>query len=187
MIFLANRGNLDQTQTHREIHDFLASRVDNPDSPVLRVKYHPSMSDREEVRAEVDAPMFAGEESYDTERAELQVGFEMRPSLSFDNYSIRWVESEKELMVGWHQDDTHPGLGECHFQIDHEGECVQRTRAEYLDDHPLNILGKRLDVLPEILRSVSVSADGTPSALGSDTPVYDMETTNVACPYGCSK
>jgi len=162
MIFLTNRDNLDQIQTHREIHDFLASRVDKPESPVLRVKYHPSMSDREEVRAEIDALMFVGDESYDGERAELQVGFEIHPSLSFDHYRIQWVESERELMVGWHQDETHPGLGECHFQIDYEGNCVQRTEAEYFDDHPLNILGKRLDVLPEILRSVSMN--GKPSA-----------------------
>jgi len=155
MIFLTNRDNLDRIQTHREIHDFLASRVDKPESPILRVNYYPSMSDREEVRAEVDAPMFAGEESYNTERAELQVGFEMNPSLDFDHYRIGWVEPERELMVGWHQDETHPELGKCHFQMEYEGDPLQRTEAEYREDHPLNILGKRLDALPEILRSLS--------------------------------
>ena len=155
MIFLVNHSNLNQARAHREIHDFLASRVDKPDSPVLGVKYHPSMSDREEVRAEIDVPRFVGDTSYDTERAELQVGFEMGPSLDFDHYRIGWVESERELMVGWHQDETHPELGRCHFQTEYEGDCPQRTEAKYLDDHPLNILGKRLDALPGILRSLS--------------------------------
>lgn len=161
MIFLANRGNLDQSQTHREVHDFLASRVTESDEPVLRVSYHPSRSQREEVRAEMDARMFVGDVSYDVERAELQVGFEMSQSLPFDHYKIQWVESERELMIGWHQDGTHSDLCECHFQIDHEGDYVQRTEADYLDDHPLNILGKRINVLPEILRSIST--DGRPS------------------------
>jgi len=120
MIFLANRDNLYQIQTHREIHDFLASRVDKPENPVLKIEYYPSMSDTEEVRAEIDAPMFVGEKSYDAERAELQVCFEIHSSLSSDHYRIQWVESERELMVGWHQDKTYPRLGKCHLDTARE-------------------------------------------------------------------
>ena len=64
---------------------------------------------------------------------------------------MQWVEFGREFMLGWQQDETHPELGECHVQIDHRGETVQRERASFLDAHPLNVFDQRLDHLVAVL------------------------------------
>ena len=58
-------------------------------------------------------------------------------------------------MIGWHQDETHMDLGECHFQVDHRGETVQRETAEFLDTHPLNVFDERIDALVDILDALT--------------------------------
>ena len=65
-------------------------------------------------------------------------------------------------MVGWHQDETHTELGECHFQIDYRGETTQRSEAAFLDAHPLNVLDRRLDDLVDALDTLTWD-DGIPS------------------------
>jgi hypothetical protein len=54
-------------------------------------------------------------------------------------------------MIGWHQDETHMDLGECHLQVDYHGETVQREEADFLDSHPLNVFDRRTDNLVSIL------------------------------------
>ncbi|WP_459888267.1 hypothetical protein [Halostagnicola bangensis] len=58
-------------------------------------------------------------------------------------------------MVGWHQDETHTDLGECHLQVDFEGETVQRVPGNYLDTHPLNVFDRRMAHLPTIINSLT--------------------------------
>lgn len=160
MVFLVNRENLDRRTLHRRIHDSLASRTEKSDSPVESVRYHPSKADLHEVRAKVDAPSFVGD-SYPVEEAEIHIYFDFPRSLDFDRYRIQWVEPDREVMFGWHQDETHTELSRCHFQVDFEGETVQRTEAEYLDAHPLNVFDERVNALPDILDAVSWS-EGVP-------------------------
>ena len=62
-------------------------------------------------------------------------------------------------MIGWHQDETHVDLGECHFQIDHRGETVQREGAEFLDVHPLNAFERRLDDIVNVLDALTWESD----------------------------
>jgi len=159
MVFLVNRANLDRRTLYRRIHDSLASRTNKPDSPVESVRYYPSRANMEEVRARIDAPKFVGD-AYPVEDAEIHVYFDF-PRGSTDRYRTQWVETERELMVGWHQDETHPELGECHFQTDFEGETVYRKEAEHLDDHPMNIFDERVNAFPDILSSLSWES-GTP-------------------------
>jgi hypothetical protein len=101
-------------------------------------------------------------QTYPVERVELQISFDFPEAHSYDFYAIQWVESDRDLMIGWHQDETHTDLGECHFQIDYQNEIVQRSEAEFLDMHPLNVLDRRLDDFGAILDALRWE-DGVPS------------------------
>lgn len=158
MIFLANRANLDRRTLYRRIHDILASRSKDAESPVESVWYHRSKADPEEIHASINAVGLVGE-AYPVKKAELQVYFDFPRSSDFDCYRIQWVEPERDFMIGWHQDETHPELGNCHLQVDFEGNPTQRTAAQQLDKHPLNVFDERLQALPKILRETSWEGD----------------------------
>lgn len=153
MIFLANRVNLDKRTLLTRIHNQLQTRVDKEESPVEQVWYHPSTANKIGVHATIDAPAFLGTTS-PVEEAELQVAFDFPPNHSFDVYSIQWVEPDRDLMIGWHQDETHMDLGECHLQVDYDGETVQREPAAFLDEHPLNVFETRIEQLVDVLNSL---------------------------------
>lgn len=161
MIFLANRVNLDKRTLLSRIFNRLQTQVSAADSPVKQVWYHTSTGNKIGVRAAIAPERFLGG-SYPVEEAELQVTFDFPQTHSYDFYSIQWIESDRDLMVGWHQDETHTEFGECHFQIDYRGETTQRSEAAFLDAHPLNVLDRRLDDLADALDALAWD-DGTPS------------------------
>jgi hypothetical protein len=154
MIFLANRANLDKRTLLTRLHNRFQTQVHSEDSPVKQVWYHTSAGNKVGVRATINAPAFLGT-PYAVNETELQISFDFPPNHTYDFYNIQWVESERELMVGWHQDETHMHLGECHFQIDYRGETVQREKATFFDTHPLNVFHQRTDHLVEIVDAVT--------------------------------
>lgn len=158
MIFLAKRANLDTRTLLSRIHDRLQTRVPKEDSPVKQVRYHTSTGNKVGVRATI-APSDLLRSSYPVDEAELQVSFDFPRTHSYEFYRIQWVESDRDLMIGWHQDETHVDLGECHFQIDHRGETVQREGAEFLDVHPLNAFERRLDDIVNVLDALTWESD----------------------------
>ncbi|NHN46445.1 hypothetical protein G9464_02360 [Halostella sp. JP-L12] len=160
MIFLANRANLDRRTLFRRLHKRLQTQVDAENAPIEQVWYEMSSGNKIGVHATVNVSAFL-DGPYPIDVAELQVSFDFPSNREYDYYTIQWVEAERELMVGWHQDQTHPDLGECHFQVDYQGETVQRDEANFLDTHPLNVFDQRTDQLVDILDSVSWE-DGTP-------------------------
>jgi hypothetical protein len=158
MIFLANRANLDKRTLLSRLHNRLQTQVTTDDTPVEQVRYHTSAGNKIGVRATIDIPTFLAT-SYPVDEAELQVSFDFPPNRDYDVYKIQWVESERELMLGWHQDDTHVDLGECHFQLDHRGETRQRETADFLDTHPLNVFEQRMNHLVAILDGLTWEND----------------------------
>jgi hypothetical protein len=158
MIFLANRTNLDKRTLLGRLHKRLQTQVPTDDSPIEQVWYHTSAGNKVGVRATLDAPAFL-KTTYPVLEAELHVSFDFPPNRAYDYYKLQWVEPERALMIGWHQDETHVDLGECHFQIDHQGETVQRETARFLDMHPLNVFERRTEHLVEILDSLSWEHD----------------------------
>ncbi|NGM70160.1 hypothetical protein G6M89_14275 [Natronolimnobius sp. AArcel1] len=154
MIFLANRANLDTRTLLTRIHNRLQTQVPDEDSPIEQVRYQTSRGNKVGVHATVTPEAFLGT-SYPVTEAELQVSFDFPPSYAYDFYAIQWVEPKRDLMIGWHQDETHADLGECHFQIDYDGETVQRETATFLDSHPLNVFDQRIDDLVSILEAVT--------------------------------
>lgn len=158
MIFLANRANLDRRTLLTRLHDRLGTQVTAEESPIEQVRYHTSAGNKRGVRATIDAPVFVGT-AYAVDEAELHASFDFPPDRAYDVYTIQWIEPERELMLGWHQDETHADLGECHFQIDHRGETVQRAAAAYLDVHPMNVFDRRTDQLVALVSAVTWEND----------------------------
>ena len=161
MIFFANRVNLDTRTLLTRIHNRFQTQVSDDDSPIERVWYHTSAGNKVGVRTTVKPDRFL-KRTYPVERVELQISFDFPETHSYDFYAIQWVEPDRNLMVGWHQDETHMDLGECHFQIDYQGETVQRSKAEFLDMHPLNVLDRRVEDFGTVLDTLTW-ADDVPS------------------------
>jgi hypothetical protein len=158
MIFLANRSNLDRRTLLTRLHNRLQTQVDSADTPIRNVWYHTSAGNKIGVRAAIDPHRFLQSTAL-VDDAELHISFDFPPDHSYDFYKIQWVEPERDLMLGWHQDETHIDLGECHFQIDHRGETVQREAAAFLDTHPLNVFDQRIDHLVDLLAVVAWDDD----------------------------
>lgn len=154
MIFLANRANLDTRTVLTRIYNRFQTQVSADGSPIEEVRYHMSAGNKTGVRATVETATFLGT-AHPVDTAELQISFDFPSTHEHDFYQIQWIESERELMVGWHQDETHPELGQCHFQIDHQGQTVHRSQADFLDVHPLNVLDQRIDDLVDILNALT--------------------------------
>jgi len=165
-VFLANRGNLTKARLYRAI----VQRLDvEPGCDAVRVR--PSRARPRTVEARVEPDAFLGQR-YAVDDAKLAVTFSSPRSVSYEYYVIEWSEAEREFGMGWHQDEDHPDLGECHVQIDHAGTTIHRSSATFVDEHPLAVLEARLGqfraVLPEVAweDGEPTLPDGSPSAPG---------------------
>ena len=161
MIFFANRENLDKRRLLSRLHNHLQTQVTNTESAVKQVLYHTATGNKIDVRATIDPERFLGV-SYPVSDAELQVSFDFPQSYAYNFYYIQWVESDREFMIGWHQDQTHMDLGKCHLQVDYQGETRQRHEAMVLDMHPMNVFEQRTDELAELLTAIEWDDAGPP-------------------------
>jgi len=110
MIFLANRANLDKRTLLTRIHNRLQTQVPNEESPIEQVWYHTSAGNKAGVRATISPEEFL-HTSHPVAEAELQISFDFPDTHAYDFYRIQWVESDRNLMLGWHQDEMHMDLG----------------------------------------------------------------------------
>jgi len=153
MLFLAGRDRDTQRTLLRAIHDRLSKQAG-----CKAVRYEPSRLRPRTVVANVEPTTILGTE-YDIETARLEVRFWYPEDIDYEYYRLNWIEPTQDLMLGFHQDADHPGLGRCHLQLDFEGETVDRQSAVFLDAHPLAVLEQRLQQLPSILSRLSWEAD----------------------------
>lgn len=156
MLFLAGRDRYTQRTLLRDVHDRLTNQPGCKD-----VRYRPSRRRPRYVIADVDSTPFLGE-PYDVENARLDVRFWYPADVDHEYYRINWVEPERNLMLGFHQDADHQGLGPCHIQLDYEDAPVDRYTATFLDAHPLSVLDDRLQQLSTALAAIRWES-GTPS------------------------
>jgi hypothetical protein len=138
MIFLAGRDRYTQRTLLGDVHNRLTNQAG-----CENVRYRPSRRRPRYVIADVDPPAFLGD-SYDTETARLEIRFWYPAGVDHEYYRINWVEPDRNLMLGFHQDADHPDLGRCHIQLNHEDVAVDRYGAAFLDAHPLAVLDDRL-------------------------------------------
>lgn len=116
---------------------------------VETVRFEPSRLRPEAVVATVAPEQFLGRE-HDSEATTLEVEWRPRPD-DHDGFRVQWIESDAGRSVGWHQDDTHPGLGDCHVQVDGVDGTVHREPASFDYDNPLGIVSECLAALPTVL------------------------------------
>jgi len=156
MIFVAGRDRYMQRTLLRDVHDRLAKQAGCED-----VRYRPSRRRPRYVIADIELTTFPGE-SYDGESARLDVRFWYPAGVNHEYYRINWIEPERNLMLGFHQDADHQDLGPCHIQLNYEETPVDRYAATFLDLHPLSVLDDRLQKLPTALAAIRWE-DGEPS------------------------
>lgn len=155
-VFLANRGNLTKAKLYTAIRNRLDTEPGCHD-----VRVCPSRARPRSIQARVTPSEFFAQE-YAIDEATLTIRFAYPGGVEYEYYVIEWSEEDRTLGIGWHQDEDHPDLGECHFQIDHAGRTVDRRSATFLDDHPLEVLETRLDQLRTILPRIEW-AEGEPT------------------------
>lgn len=147
-VFLANRGNLTKAKLYTAIRVRLGKE---PGCYAVRVI--PSRARPRAIEASVVPAEFLHRD-YAIDEATLTVRFSYPRSVAYEYYGIAWSEAGRSVGFGWHQDESHPDLGDCHFQIDHAGATVDRRSAEFIDAHPLSVLEARLDQLRALLPQI---------------------------------
>lgn len=152
MIFLANRDGLRNKRFHRRINNRF--QTDSTFDPVqLRVATHRERGPFR-VIAETNPRELLNDGEYPTQTARLEIGFDVESPPDYDFYWLNWVEPERDLLLGWHQDDDHPEHGEVHLQLNQSNSVVVRKRAGFLDKHPMAVVEARLSQLPYAVRAI---------------------------------
>lgn len=167
VVFLADRSNL---QTKR-LHDRIKHKIRSDFMDVRRRRAEPREPGAYRVVGETDPRAFLGDGEYPTTTARIEIGFRLRNGEAYEHYWINWVEPEHEMLVGWHQDDTHEDLGPTHLQLNDGSEVVDRKPARFVDSHPLDVVGRRVGALEEAVLAVEWG-DGRPAGLDSSASVF---------------
>ena len=146
VVFLANRANLQSKRLHDRIQNRLSGEFDN----VRRRRAEPREAGSYRVVAEVDPRQFFGDET----TARIEVGFQLQSGKPYEYYWFNWIEPDRSLLVGWHQDDTHDDLGPVHLQVNDGATPVVHEPAQFIDSHPLDVVERRLGSLRDTVSAV---------------------------------
>jgi hypothetical protein len=163
VVFLANRANLQ----HRRLHDRVKARLGAMFTDVRRRRTRPQEPGPYRVVGEID-PRQVLDDDCPTATARVSVGFQLQTTADYEYYWFNWIEPARDLLVGWHQDDTHEELGPVHLQVNDGATVVTREPAQFIDSHPLDVLSQRL-----------VTLDGAVSAVewaGEQPTGFDLST-----------
>ena len=156
MIFLASRDRYTQRTLLRDVHDRLTRQAGCED-----VRYRPSRRRPRYVIADVDPTTFLGNSS-DVEAARLEIRFWYPAGVNHEYYRINWIEPDRNVMIGFHQDADHPDLGLCHIQLNYEHTPVDRHGVAFLETHPLAVLDTRLQQFTTVVAAICWE-NGVPS------------------------
>lgn len=116
------------------------------------VQFEPSKIRPREIQAEVRPTVLAIDDQLDSESGTLRVDYRPRA----DSYHILRIQYTVGRSLGWHQDDSHPELGPCHFQDEH---TEPKRRQERVPDHPLAMFQYCLARLSERVNAAVVPGD----------------------------
>ena len=150
VVFLANRANLQSKRLHDRIQNRLSAEFDN----VRRRRAEPREAGPYRVVGEVNPRQFPGNDEYPVTTARVEIGFQLRTSDPYEYYWFNWIEPDRSLLVGWHQDDTHDDLGPVHLQVNDGSTTVKRQPARFIDSHPLDVVEHRLNTLQDAVVAV---------------------------------
>jgi hypothetical protein len=166
VVFLANRANLQSKRLHDRIQNRLSGAFEN----ARRRRAEPREAGPYRVVAEVDPRQFFGDDEYPETTARVEIGFQLQTGEPHEYYWFNWIEPDRSLLVGWHQDDTHDDLGPVHLQLDDGATPVAHEPAEFIDSHPLDVVERRLDSLRDTVLAVEWE-QGRPIGLDSAVSV----------------
>lgn len=155
--FLAGRGNIHTRELHRRIKNRFQSTIDFG-TVQLRVT-GPREQGAYRVEAETNPRGFLNDDSYPVPTARIEIGFELAGQTGTDCYWFNWIEPERNFLLGWHQDSTHPNLGPVHIQVSQNDAFIERESATFIDKHPMAVIEARLEQLPDALESVQWNDD----------------------------
>jgi hypothetical protein len=150
VVFLANRANLQSKRLHDRIQNRLSGEFEN----VRRRRAEPREAGPYRVVAEVDPRQFFGDDEYPVTTARIEIGFQLQTGELHEYYWFNWIEPDRNLLVGWHQDDTHDDLGPVHLQVNDGATPVAHEPAEFIDSHPLDVVERRLNALRDTVLAV---------------------------------
>ncbi|RQG95740.1 hypothetical protein [Natrarchaeobius oligotrophus] len=160
VVFLANRANLQRKRLHDRIQNRLGGEFDG----VHRRRTEPREAGPYRVVGTVNPRKFLDDKEYPTTTARVEVGFQLQTAELYEYYWFNWIEPDRQLLVGWHQDDTHADLGPVHLQVTDSTTAVEHQPANFIDSHPLDVIERRLESLPDAVTAVEWE-DGRPTGL----------------------
>jgi hypothetical protein len=150
VVFLANRANLQSTRLHDRIQNRLSGEFEN----VRRRRAEPREAGPYRVVAEVDPRQFLDDDECTVTAARAEIGFQLQTGEPQEYYWFNWIEPERSLLVGWHQNDTHGNPGPVHLQVNDGATPVAHEPAEFIDSRPLDVVERRLNSLRDAVLAV---------------------------------
>ncbi|WP_246055638.1 hypothetical protein [Halonotius roseus] len=156
-MLLANRANLQA----RRLHERIATRLRGSCETVWRRRAEPGEPGPYRVVGEVTPRRFLGIDAYPTDDARIEIGFRLETEVEYEHYWCTWIEPDRGLAVGWHQDGSHEELGSVHLQLDSGDTVIERQAATFIDAHPLAVVARRLPSLGGVVQGVTWE-DGEP-------------------------
>jgi hypothetical protein len=84
------------------------------------------------VTAETDAQTFLHDSAYPTATARIEVGLELFTVDTHEHNWLNWIEPDRDLLVGWHQDETHPNLGPVQLPVNDGYDPYLRTIRRFV-------------------------------------------------------
>jgi hypothetical protein len=150
VVFLANRANLQQKRLHDRIQNRLGGSFDD----VRRRRAGPREAGAYRVVADVNPRQFLDDPEYAVPGARVEIGFQLQTRDPHEHYWFNWLEPDRRLLIGWHQDDTHDDLGPVHLQVNDGATPVAHEPAQFVDAHPLDVVERRLHSLPDTVLAV---------------------------------
>ena len=162
VVFLANRANLQSKRLHDRIQNRLSGEFEN----VHRRRAEPREAGPYRVVAGVNPRQFLGDDEYPVTTARVEIGFHLQTGEPHEYYWFNWIEPDRSLLAGWHQDDTHDDLGPVHLQVNHGATPVAHEPAEFIDSLPLDVVERRLNSLRDAVLAVEWE-QGRPVGLDS--------------------
>jgi len=150
VVFLANRANLQSKRLHDRIQNRLSGAFEN----VRRRRTEPREAGPYRVVGDVNPRQFLHDDEYPATTARVEIGFQLQTGEPHEYYWFNWIEPERRLLVGWHQDDTHDDLGPVHLQVNDGETAVAHEPAQFIDAHPLDVVERSRNSLRDAILAV---------------------------------
>lgn len=167
VVFLANRANLQS----KRLHDRIRNRLTGEFTTVRLERAAPRDPGPYRVVGETNPRRFLDDDAYPTTTARVEIGFQLQTRDPYEYYWFNWIEPERSLLLGWHQDDTHADLGPVHLQMNDGATAVAQQRVQFLDSHPLDVGEQRLNSLDDAVAAVNWQ-NGHPVGFDTSTSIF---------------